>query len=663
MHQLDYDPFSLDDFDAPPIVPTQAPTSPAETNLLLQGLTPAQTDAVLHIGSPLQINAGAGTGKTRVLTTRVAYQIEMGFTSPENVLALTFTNKAASELKKRIRSLTQQHAHQISAGTFHSLCANLLRAHPIETGLKPGFSIIDADDQKQLLRSLYKKQTATPLPADKAKAASKCIDEWKSTLTDLAMHFAPEIDDIRDLIFAYEKTLKEQNSVDFSDLIQKAVQLLENNTQIRDHYQALWTHIYVDEYQDTNIAQARLLKLLAADKPDITIVGDDDQSVYSFRFAEVANILNFSHQYENTTQIKLERNFRSTGSIIDCANYLIANNTRRLQKQLYTETEPGPVVETAQYDSDYQEAEAIATKVQNLISTGTATQDIAVIARSSHILRLSEHLLLTKGIPYQLSGGKKFNEHSEIRDLAAYIRLIRNPFDLIAFNRAIVSPKRQIGPSVLKRIEDTFSLTQHPPLVILEDMLAAAQLTKTAAKNAALFIEFFRSTNSAHTDDQTALPLLEAILSDTGYLDALSKERHKASAQTDEDKVARILRQLDRIELLKQAAACLPLKQFADFLGLSATDTSQNDGVWLGTIHSAKGAEWPHVFLPGWEYTTFPTHYAIDKNCAKAMEEERRLAFVAVTRAKTNLTITSANQRFGKPLAPSPFLTELTSAT
>lgn len=630
------------------------------TNDLLNELNPEQKQAVQHFEGPLLIIAGAGSGKTRVITHRIAYLIEHYGISPYNILAVTFTNKAASEMKERVENLVGPNAKFISVSTFHSFCARLLRIEGEHIGITRSFSIYDTDDQQKLAKKICHE-----LNLDDKKFSEKMllglVSAAKNTLILPEQYPTDSYTEtiVKDFYTLYQKRLLESNAVDFDDLILKTVILFQKRPDILEKYQRRYQFIMVDEYQDTNHAQYVLVSLLAKKHRNLCVVGDDDQSIYSWRNADIRNILEFEKDFPNTTVIKLEKNYRSTNNILQAANTIINNNINRKPKTLWTDNPEGEKVQLFKASTERDEALFIVNEVNKLLEKGFRLKDMAILYRMNSQSRVLEEALLANNIPYIIYGGIRFYERAEIKDTLAYLRLLENPYDSVCLTRVINTPKRGIGPATLEKIENAH---RNWGGSYLDTLLRAKSIPNLGSKIAAIsdFAQLWHylSTKAA---DGNITQLVEAIWEKTGYMDKLKQENTEES--------------LSRLDNLKEflsvtrsyedrAGSETSLSGFLEEIALVSdidrySDTQ--DAISLMTIHAAKGLEFPVVFITGLEEGIFPLSRSLYDETL--LEEERRLCYVAITRAKSVCYLTYAETRFlwGQTSfnSPSRFVEEL----
>lgn len=616
-------------------------------------LNEKQREAVLHTEGPLLILAGAGSGKTRVLTHRIAYLIEEKGVNPWNILAITFTNKAAGEMRDRVDFLVKSGAASVWVSTFHSLCVRILRRFIDYLGYENNFTIYDSDDQKTLMKQIIKKLNLDPKQY-RERAMMSVISNAKNELIGVEEFGKNAQGDwhlrkYAEIYEAYQAELKKNNALDFDDLIFKTVDLFRVNQEVLDYYRERFRYILVDEYQDTNTAQFELISLLAGKYGNLCVVGDDDQSIYKFRGADIGNILNFEETFPGTKVIKLEQNYRSTGRILDAANSVIRNNRGRKDKTLWTANEEGEPVTFRQYDQAYEEAEGIA---RGILAQGRSYKDFAVLYRTNAQSRLLEEKCLAYNIPYRLVGGVNFYQRKEIKDILCYMKTIANGRDDLAAQRIINVPKRGIGAASIGKIS---GWAGQQGISFYEGCMRAASVPgmgKAAGKIQGFVsqIEEFRSRiqGGELADSGYGIPeLIEDILEKTGY-------RAELEAEGEEDAKAR-LENID--ELISKAAGYREenenpsldgfLEEVALVADVDRMDDSE-DRVTLMTLHSAKGLEFPVVYLSGMEDGLFPGSMAIMSDDPTDLEEERRLCYVGITRARQKLVMTAARVRMNK---------------
>ncbi|MEM6649179.1 MAG: UvrD-helicase domain-containing protein [Pseudomonadota bacterium] len=634
----------------------------------LEGLNPPQQEAVLTTEGPVLMLAGAGTGKTRALTTRIAHLLVTQKATPWQVLAVTFTNKAAREMKERIGQLVGETVEGMQwLGTFHSVGAQILRRHAEVVGLKSSFTIIDTDDQIRLCKQVIE---AAGLDEKRwtGRGLAGLIDGWKNS--GLPPMSVPKDDaycfgdgKAIDLYKDYQSRLISLNAADFGDLLIHNLTIFQNHPDILAEYHRKFRYMMVDEYQDTNVAQYLWLRLLARDKSgksggNICVVGDDDQSIYGWRGAEVENILRFEKDFPGAKVIRLEQNYRSTPSILAAATGIIHHNEDRLGKTLWTDLEEGEKIKLrGVWDAD-EEARTVTDDIEAEQAKGRPLSDIAVLVRASFQMRSFEERFNTAGLPYQVVGGPRFYEREETRDALAYLRLVRNPEDDLSFSRIINKPRRGFGDKALQ----TLTMASRQMGVSLMEagrrLLESDELKGKAKTSLIRFIEDINRWRSLSRDEKSPLPpgeLSKTILDESGYTDFWKQSKSIQSAS-----------KLENLKELVQAAGEFDtLEGYLDHVSLVAERTTADEGgqIWLMTLHAAKGLEFPIVFLPGWEEEIFPSGRSIDENGKIGLEEERRLAYVGVTRARESCRISFAANRqvYGRwqSALPSRFIDEL----
>ena len=608
-------------------------------------LNPMQKEAVLHTEGPLLILAGAGSGKTRVLTHRIAYLIEEKEVNPWNILAITFTNKAAGEMRERVDSLVGFGAESIWVSTFHSTCVRILRRYIEHLGYTTSFSIYDSDDQKTLMKQVFK-----TLDIDtkqyKERSVLGIISSAKDKLISPEEFLLNAGQDFRqkkvgEIYREYQNQLKKNNALDFDDLIVKTVELFQNDSQILDYYQERFRYIMVDEYQDTNTAQFKLISLLASKYGNLCVVGDDDQSIYRFRGADIENILSFEQTFPGARVIKLEQNYRSTQNILDAANGVIRHNRGRKEKSLWTANGTGDEILFKQFDDARDEADYIARQIRD---SEFSYQDQAVLYRTNAQSRLLEERCIFYNVPYRLVGGVNFYQRKEIKDILAYLKTVANGVDDLSVLRIINVPKRGIGATSMGRV--TMFASEHG--MSLYSALREARMVPglgKAVEKIGRFIsqmECFRAM--AQSEEYSIQDLIEAILEETGYEEELKAEG-EIEAETRMENIQELINKAAAYEEDSQHPSLDEfLEQVALVADIDNVDSSE-DRVTLMTLHSAKGLEFPKVYLAGMEDGLFPGMMAVSSDDPTDMEEERRLCYVGITRAKKELVITAARKR------------------
>lgn len=617
-------------------------------NELLAGLNDKQKEAVLHFEGPLLILAGAGSGKTRVLTHRIAYLIEEHQVPPYHILALTFTNKAANEMRERVNNIIEYGAGSIWVSTFHSTCVRILRRFIDHLGYDNAFTIYDSDDQKSLMKDICK-QLNIDTKKYKERTFLNAISSAKDELKTPEQYADEVAKEYNKKIFGrvykeYQKRLKQNNALDFDDLIMLTVQLFRQNVEILNHYQERFPFILVDEYQDTNTAQFTLLSLLASRYQNLCVVGDDDQSIYRFRGANIHNILNFEKIFPATKVIRLEQNYRSTKNILAAASGVIKHNSMRKEKTLWTTAEAGAPISYGRYDNEYEEAQGIAADIHRQVKDGMSYSDFAILYRTNAQSRVFEEKLIYEGIPYRIIGAVNFYARKEIKDILCYLKTINNSADDIAIKRIINIPRRGIGQTTIGRISDYAFSQEMPFYVALRRVDEIPGCTRASAKihSFVSLIEHFRM--KLRGEMYSLEDMTQELLDVTGYVRELEAEN------TDEanGRIENIESLMNKIVQYEEDNNGGTLNDLLEDIALVADiDTVSDDAeqVLLMTLHSAKGLEFPNVYICGMEETIFPGASAVFGDDPSELEEERRLCYVGITRAMKKLTLTSANQR------------------
>ncbi|HOK62387.1 MAG TPA: 3'-5' exonuclease [Soehngenia sp.] len=612
----------------------------------LEGLNDRQKEAVLYNDGPLLIMAGAGSGKTKVVTHKIAYIIDKNLAKPSEILAITFTNKAATEMSERVEKLINVDIPSMWIGTFHSICVRILRRDIDKLGYSSNFTIYDRDDQITLIKECMRelnlsretyKETSILAKISSLKNLGVTPDEY---INENYKDFRER--NIGETFALYQKKLKEYNSLDFDDLLIKTVDLLSANTNIRSYYQNKFKFIFVDEYQDTNKIQYLFVKLLSTKENKICVVGDSDQAIYSWRNADISNILDFEKDFDGAKVILLEQNYRSTKKILKVANEVIKNNNYRKHKDLWTDKNEGESVTYAELEYSEDEAYFVANKIHNLLYKGYRLKDIAILYRTNVQSRPFEEAFMSEEIPYKVVGGLKFYDRKEIKDIVSYLKFIQNPNDNISLKRIINVPKRGIGDSTIKTLEE-LSNKQNESIyeIMLDKNLINDNLTQRLAKNIDHFMQQINLL-IAKKELLGVKDFLEEVINSTGYIEELEKE-NTIEAKT------RIENIKDFLSVAVNFENKNPEGNLEDFLAsvslLSDVDKTndQENAVSLMTVHSAKGLEFKVVFLVGMEEGLFPISRSLDSE--DDLEEERRLCYVAITRAKEKLYVTSAKRR------------------
>ena len=626
---------------------------------LFKRLNEPQNIAVFHNEGPVLVLAGAGTGKTGVLTTRLIRLLMEKRALPGEILSVTFTNKAANEMKERISSQIGDLSTGLKwLGTFHSIGAQILRFHPQKINLDTNFIILDTDDQLRLLKQVIKDENID----DKrwpAKQLLNLIDKWKNK------GLYPENISSNDgdyyangkghhLYKIYQDRLKYFNAADFGDLILECIRLFENNPDILESYQKRFKFILVDEYQDTNVSQYKLLKLLSGKYKNICCVGDDDQSIYSWRGAEISNILRFEKDFPNAKVIRLEENYRSTGHILTAASKLIENNESRLGKTLWTNSGQGEKIIIKSVWDGEEEARQITSELEKLSLKNYNLDETAILVRASFQMREFEDRFISVGLPYKVIGGPRFYERKEIRDVNAYLRIALQPNDSLALERIINTPKRGIGETTVKKIRDRSKENNLPMIDSIKELIDEKAFKGKAENSLKKLVGLIFHWNKL-INEEDKIDIAEIIVEDSGYLDMLRNDK-SLTAEGRVDNVYELFRSLEPFENIKAYLEHISLVMEID-------NNQFGKKVSLMTLHAAKGLEFDYIFLPGWEEGVFPNQRAIDEGGIESLEEERRLAYVGVTRAKKKAAIYySANRRMHNQWIssiPSRFVSEL----
>lgn len=611
---------------------------------LLSGLNKEQKEAVIHGDGPLLLLAGAGSGKTRVLTHRIAYLIHERGVSPYNILAITFTNKAAREMRERVDKLVGSDAESIWVGTFHATCMRILRRDIDKIGYDRSFVIYDTQDQQTVLKDCIKELRLNDknfpvksLQEQIGKAKDEMIDE-KSFEAIWTADF--RMSKIAAVYTLYQKKLRQNNAVDFDDIINLTIKLLNEHEEVLDYYQRKFRYIFVDEYQDTNTAQYALVSLLAKGYGNLCVVGDDDQSIYGWRGANIRNILDFEKEFRNCTVIKLEQNYRSTKMILEAANSVIKNNAGRKSKKLWTQNDEGDLIRYYKAGNEHDEGYFVASTIKKLHEEGKNYNDIAVLYRLNAQSRVLEDMLMKEGIPYKILGGLRFYDRKEIKDVIAYLRLILNPSDSVSFKRIVNVPKRGIGDATVSRAEEIANDRNVSIFSICASATEIPELGRAAAKLDSFTTMIARLR--ALKDAVKVSELISEVISDSGILAELEAE-DSVEAQTRIENIKELISVAIDFEKNDEGGG---LEAFLENVSLVADvdGLDENaDRVVLMTLHSAKGLEFPVVFLPGLEEGVFPGYRSIGSETE--IEEERRICYVGITRAREQLYISSAYSR------------------
>ena len=614
-------------------------------------LNEPQREAVYYTEGPLLILAGAGSGKTRVLTHRIAYLIEEKGMNPWNILAITFTNKAAGEMRERVDRLVGFGSESIWVSTFHSMCVRILRRHISLLGYDTNFTIYDADDQKTLMKDVCKLlQIDTKIYKERALLAA--VSHAKNELVtpeEFRLNAGGDFSQrkIAEVYEEYEKQLKANNALDFDDLLIKTVQLFQTQADVLEYYQERFRYIMVDEYQDTNTVQFELVRLLASKYRNLCVVGDDDQSIYKFRGANIKNILNFEQYFEDAKVIKLEQNYRSTSNILNAANAVIRNNAGRKDKTLWTDNGEGEKIQFRQFDSAYDEAEYIVDDIRKRVREKEYSyHDNVILYRTNAQSRLFEEKFVTANIPYKIVGGINFYARREIKDLLAYLKTVDNGKDDLAVRRIVNVPKRGIGLTSINRVQDYAAAYN----IGFYDALRAVDLIPNIGRGASKLESFVALIEHFKTDaeDMSISDLLKEIIEETGYIESLQAE-DMVEAETRIENIDELLSEVAAYEEdCEDRNEPASLSGFLEEVALVADIDSldeDTDYVVLMTLHSAKGLEFPNVYLAGMEDGLFPSYMTITSDDPEEVEEERRLCYVGITRAEKELTLTCARRR------------------
>ena len=613
-------------------------------------LNEPQREAVYHTDGPLLILAGAGSGKTRVLTHRIAYLIGERGVNAWNILAITFTNKAAEEMRQRVDNLVGFGAESVWVSTFHSACVRILRRFIDRLGYENHFTIYDTDDQKTLIKEVCRK-VDVDTKVFKERSLLSAISSAKNEMIlpdEFELNAGGDFAKMKiaKVYREYEAQMKANNALDFDDLLVKTVQLLQTQPDVLESYQERFRYIMVDEYQDTNTVQFQLVSLLAGKYKNLCVVGDDDQSIYKFRGANIRNILDFEHEFPDAKVIKLEQNYRSTGNILNAANSVIANNRGRKEKSLWTENGEGELIRLRQFDTAFDEADFIGEDIKSAVRQGGSYNDSAVLYRTNAQSRLLEEKFIAMNIPYKIVGGVNFYARREIKDLLAYLKTIDNGRDDVAVRRIINVPKRGIGLTTINRIQE--SATERGigfyEALLAPGLIAGVGRSATKLDSFAALIEYFKTL----AEEMSITDLLQEVIEKTGYIESLENE-DKEEAKTRKENIDELISKAATYEEScqdKDEKATLSgfLEEVALVADIDSLDEDQ-EHVVLMTLHSAKGLEFPRVYLAGMEDGLLPGYMSINAGDREELEEERRLCYVGITRAEQELTLTSARRR------------------
>ncbi|WP_026486628.1 DNA helicase PcrA [Caldanaerobius polysaccharolyticus] len=610
---------------------------------LIESLNEAQRSAVLTTEGPLLILAGAGSGKTRVITYRIAYLIKEKGISPYNILAITFTNKAAREMRERVEKLLGGEARDIWIMTFHAACVRILRRDIERIGYSRNFVIYDTSDQMALLKNCIKELNLNEKmyePAVIMSAISRAKDKMIAP-EDYLDAYGDDFRNrkIKDIYSLYQEKLKKNNALDFDDIILKTIQLFKSDPEVLDYYQRRFKYIMVDEYQDTNAAQYQFIKLLSSYHRNLCVVGDDDQSIYGWRGADIRNILDFEKDFENTTVVKLEQNYRSTKQILEAANEVVSNNKGRKPKRLWTVNGDGMPITVYTAVDEHDEAEYAVTRILEGVARGNSFGSYAILYRTNAQSRVFEDVLNREGIPYRMVGGLRFYDRKEIKDIIAYLRVLQNPLDDVSLRRIVNVPKRGIGEGTLSKLEE---YTVHKGISLYDAMLECGEvLSARAAKAVENFVEMMTEL-MAVKEVVDVTQLIEEVLEKTGYV----KELEKDESEEAQSRIQNLREFLTVAQEFEAQSEDKSLQAFLENISL-VTDVDEldesQDAVVLMTLHGAKGLEFDNVFIVGMEEGIFPISRAMLDEAQ--LEEERRLCYVGITRARKKLYITHALQR------------------
>lgn len=616
----------------------------------MNGLNDKQLEACCYTDGPLLILAGAGSGKTRVITHRIAYLMDELSVNPYNILAITFTNKAAKEMRERVDKIVGFGAESVWVSTFHSMCVRILRKHIDKLGGTKDFTIYDTDEQKVVVKEVLKYLNIDPkMYPERAMLAaiSKAKEEYMSP-DDYEKEHATSFRDqqIAKVYREYQKRLRSNNALDFDDLIYQTIFLFETNPDVLAEYQERFKYIMVDEYQDTNHTQFILVKMLAAKYRNLCVVGDDDQSIYKFRGANIYNILNFESEYQDAKVVKLEQNYRSTANILNAANGVIANNEGRKDKTLWTNQEDGEKVSFTKYNNEHDEANGIASKIKSLKNSGISLSDVAILYRTNAQSRVLEEKLIYENLPYKVYGGTNFYSRKEVKDMVCYLKLLVNASDDQSVKRIINVPKRGIGAASIDKVND-FAIANdmnfYDALLDINEVPGMAR----AAEKISKFTELIEGIKTMLDDGSFLSEIYDAVIEKTGYVDELNAEG------TDEAKarIENINELKNKIVKYEEESENPNLTELLEEIALVADVDDEDDEnapaekVTLMTLHSAKGLEFPYVFIGGMEERLFPSGMSLDSDDPDAVEEERRLCYVGITRAMRKLYLSAAAQR------------------
>ena len=647
-----------------------APTEPGadRAERLLAGLNEPQREAVRHGEGPLLVLAGAGSGKTRVLTHRIAYLLATDQARPGEILAITFTNKAATEMRERVEALVGRSARAMWVTTFHSSCARMLRADAERLGYSRGFTIYDESDSLRMLKRCMEELHIDPKRYP-PRAIRSQISGAKNQLVDADAYAQAQGSVFEETVAGayslYEKRMLEANAMDFDDLLVRTVNALELFEEVRERWRRTFRHVLVDEYQDTNHAQYRLLQLLTSEHGNLMVVGDESQSIYGFRHADIRNILDFERDFPEADVVTLEQNYRSTQTILTAANAVIENNRERRPKRLWTEIAGGEPLQLRELSDEHEEARWVAGEIERLgEEEGVRREDVAVFYRTNAMSRVLEDTLNRFDVPYQVIGGTKFYERAEVKDAVAYLSLLANPADHVSFARIVNSPRRGIGKTSQGRLASHANTTGAPIWEVIERVEEVPGLSGAAIKSVSRFFEIIAGLRERAEEEGPVAGLLEAVLSETGYLEALAAER-TIEAEGRAENLEALVAGAAEFDIEREREGGSEVPPLEEYLQQIALYTQQDDlgdesVITLMTLHNAKGLEYETVFVVGCEDGAFPHMKALEEG---GEEEERRLCYVAITRARRRLYMTWTRERqlFGRSERnlPSRFVDEL----
>jgi DNA helicase-2/ATP-dependent DNA helicase PcrA len=644
-----------------------APGASAEERLLAE-LNPPQREAVIHGEGPLLVLAGAGSGKTRVLTHRIAWLLATGRARPSEILAITFTNKAAGEMRDRVGALVGGVSRAMWVMTFHSACARILRTEAPRLGYKRAFTIYDEADSLRMIKRCMNELELDP-KRFAPRAIKAAISAAKNQLVD-ATDYGDAVgstfeEAVADTYNLYERRMVEASAMDFDDLLVRTVNLLELFADVRSKYQRIFRWVLVDEYQDTNRAQYRLLQLIAGEHRNLSVVGDEDQSIYAFRGADIRNILDFDRDFPDATVVKLEQNYRSTQTILDGANAIVSNNVERREKRLWSDAGTGEPITIAELDDEHAEARYVASEVNRLVEEGMSRDQIAVFYRMNAQSRVLEDTLVRFEIPYQVIGGTKFYDRAEIKDAVAYLSLIANPADAVSFTRVVNSPRRGIGDQTQARLLSHGNTIGEDIWTVFTAPESVPALGPAALRAVSRFGSMMTGLRERAAASESVAELLEAVLRDSGYLEALEAERTiEAEGRIENlEELVGVAGEFDANREVEGDQEVSALEEFLAQIRLLSEQDNLRDDETLATLmslHNAKGLEYEVVFMIGCEEGVFPHSRSLEEG---NLEEERRLCYVGVTRARKRLWMTFARRRSLHGSAawnlPSRFLGEL----